>query len=219
MTLNALDGQRMAAIGWASWALLFLITIGFTRPVTQGAIRSFGCSVLLWWVLLGWTIATPLAKWNILWLAPLVATLPTALLFYYALHVQRGPGMVVWVATFLTLLAFITFWMELSPVALPASWRLGLILGALRISVQLTTNHAVARTGGCPKWVSGLYFVGLLGGTGAFLWSLTIEGWKAAVPVLLFVYLLSSFVPSALRRIPGQSVSSPASDRIVTLAE
>jgi hypothetical protein len=152
------------------------------------------------------TCRTSLAKWHILWLAPLVAILPTALLLYYASHVQRGPGMVVWVFAFVMLLAFMTFWVALSPSALPTSWLLGCILGGLRVTWRLLTNRVAARTGAVPKWLSLLSFTGFLGATGAFLWSLTSEGWAAAVPMLFFGYLLSTFVPSAWHRIPGLEV-------------
>jgi hypothetical protein len=111
--------------------------------------------------------------------------------------------MVVWVLTFVMLLAFMTFWVRLSPAALPTSWLLGFILGGLRVTSRLLTNRAVARTGAVPKWLSVLFFAWLIGGTWAFLWSLTTEGWQAVVPMLFLGYLLSAFVPSALHRIPG----------------
>ena len=116
--------------------------------------------------------------------------------------------MIVWALAFLMVLVFMTFWVVLSPSVQPTSWLLGSIVGGLRVTSQLLTNRAVARTGAIPKWVSLLFFVGMFGGAGAFLWSLATEGWVAAVPIAFLGYFPSTFVPSVLRRIPSLEPSN-----------
>jgi len=187
-------------LGWVTWAVLLLLAIGLTGPVMQGALRSFGYSVLLWWILLAWTVVAPLQKWNIVWLAPLATVLPTGLLLYYATRSQRGPGMIVWALTFVVVLAFITFWPRFSPRSHSTPWLVGFLLGGCIVVARILTNRSVVKEGTIPRRVSLIYSVGFYGLIVACIASLVTAGWRAAVP-LMFAYLLTEFVPSALRRI------------------
>ena len=190
----------METVGWIAWFALLLLAIVFTIPVSQGALRSFGHTVIMWWALLLWTLFTPFPKYNILWLAPILAFLPTLVLFLFALHtdgLQRSPGTHVWLALLLLSLALLTYWPFFRFATFPQVWATGAILASLIIIARHLTNGFLRREGRCPRWVSSLYLAGFLGLIAAALWFPVTLGWRTAVPVA-FCYFVTKLVPSVI---------------------